>query len=336
MNKKLLLILVFIIYLIIPKYTYAETTIKLTNKIENVQNEINATITYKLIPHAENPKEVENDLEEIKVDFNDSTIEDNTLTRETIIDFSNVIYKIPGTYRYGIKQQYTSDNNILLSKDMYEIYVEVTNEEDNIKVEVQPLVFDFKNLEKCELEYTNKLEYTYIKIKQKVTGDYKEIDKNNYFKYKITFYSKTNNKYSIAGQKEKIMYDGREIETENEYTVKDNEKENYIYIYLKDQDEVTIGLNTLGFNEIPKKTEYRIIRIDQDKWTTSFNNKIMDAFTSRTSLDKNEITIINHRDYDDAVTGLFYNIIPYIIIIFIIMMAYFKLKKLRIKDGKKM
>lgn len=336
MKKKLLFILIFIIYFIVPKYTYAETTLKLTNKLENIRNEVNATITYKIIPHAENEKEVENDLNEVVVDFRDVEIEDNTLTKETLIDFSNVNYKVPGTYRYGIKQQYTTDANIVLSKDMYQIYVEVTKDGDSLNVDVQPLVFDFENLEKCELEYTNNIEYTYIKIKQKVEGDYKEIDKNNYFKYKVTFYSRINNKYTVAGQDEKVEYDGKEEETVNEYVVNDTEEENYIYVYLKDGDEVTIGLNELGFNEIPRNTEYKITRIDQDKWETTFNKKNMNEFVSRTKEVENEVLIINRRDYDDAVTGLFYNIIPYILIIGISIGSYFGIKKLKLKSNKKM
>ena len=51
------------------------------------------------------------------------------------IDFSTVHYTIPGTYRYGIIQESSSDKSIVLEKKRYQIYVMVTKEEDNsIKV----------------------------------------------------------------------------------------------------------------------------------------------------------------------------------------------------------
>ena len=328
--KKLLLVLIAL-FLFTPKYVYASTTLKITNTLENISNEIDASITYKIMPHAENPTGVTNDISSFELDFTNTPVENNKIVKEDEIDFSNVVYTTPGIYRYGIKQQSISDPNIKENKESYEIYVNVTSEDGNIVVDVQPLVFDFQELEKKELEFTNEIDFTSLTIEQKLSGEYKEFDKNTYFKYKLTFYSKVNSKYTITGQDEKISYNGEEIETTNEYIVKDTEEENYVYIYLKEGQIVTIGLNELDFNEIPHQTEFVITKVDGEKWTTSINGKEKNTFTSRTTDKENKIVITNSRDYDDAVTGLFYNIFPFMIIIPFIVLDVIVFKKMKLK-----
>ena len=104
-----------------------------------------------------------------------------------------------------------------------------------------------------------------------------------------------------------------------------------MYIYLKDKQEITIGHNELDFNEIPIDTEYTITKIDSSKWTTTINDKEIDTFTSKINNKKNEVLIINKRDYDDAVTGLIYNIIPFVLIIILMIGSFILFKKIKYK-----
>jgi len=328
--KKLLLVLIAL-FLFTPKYVYASTTLKITNTLENISNKIDASITYKIIPHADNPAGATNNPSEYTLDFTGISVEDNKIVKEGEIDFSNVVYTVPGIYSYGIKQQSISDPNIKENDKMYEIYVNVTSENGNMVVDVQPLVFEFEELEKKELEYTNEIDFTSLTIEQKLSGEYKELDKNTYFKYKITFYSKIDSVYTITGQDEKINYNGEEIETTDKYISKDTEEENYVYIYLKEGQVVTIGLNELDFSEIPHQTEFVITKVDGEKWSTTINGKEKNTFTSRTLNKENKIVITNSRDYDDAVTGLFYNIFPFIIIIPFIILDVIVFKKMKLK-----
>ena len=330
MKKKLLFLLFIFIFIITPKNTYAETNLKIKSIIPNIRNSINSTITYEIIPHAENPDKIDNDINSYTVDFTDTEVIDNTITNESYIDFSNINYTIPGTYRYGIRQKSTNDKNIVLTNKTYEIYIEVTKDiDDNINIDVKQLIFDFASLEKKELEYTNEVNYYYLSIKQKVDGEYKNHDLNTYFKYKITFNGKVGDQYTISGQDSIVYYDGENIETEENYIVK--EDNNYMYIYLKDNQEITIGRNGLDFNEIPEDIEYTITKIDASKWSTTINGKEIDTLTSKINNKKNEIIIINTRDYDDAVTGLLYNVLPFILIIILIVGSYIIYKKIKYK-----
>ena len=101
MKKKLIFLLIICMYIIIPKDTYASTSLKITNKITNIRNSINSTITYQIKPHTDNPQGVENDLNSYTIDFTDTEVIDNTITKEDEIDFSTVHYTIPGTWYYS-------------------------------------------------------------------------------------------------------------------------------------------------------------------------------------------------------------------------------------------
>lgn len=321
MKKKILLLIA--LFLFIPKEVFAEESITLKNTINKIANPIDSEIIYKLKPHAENPKEVENEPNDIKLSFKDIEVEDNTLTAETTIDFSNTTYKYPGTYRYGIMQKSTNDENINLVKDTYEIYVTVTQEDNGtLKTDVSPLVFDFENLEKDELKFTNTVNYTNMKIENKITGYKNDV----YIKYKLTLYGKVGTKFTITGQDEEIEYNGEKITTSNEYTI--TEEDNYVYLYLKDSQIVTIGINELEFNEIPLKTEYKLEVEDWEKWDIRINNE-EERIKRGVLTEDNHIIITLERTYDNAVTGLFYTIIPFIILILITVISIIFIPKMK-------
>lgn len=321
MKKKILLLIA--LFLFIPKEVFAETSITLKNTIDKITNPIDSEIIYKIKPHAENQKEAENEPDNIKVSFKDIEVEENTLTAETTIDFSNTTYKYPGTYRYGIMQKSTNDESINLVKDTYEIYVTVTQETDGtLKTDVSPLVFDFENLEKDELKFTNTVTYTNMKIENSIKGYKNDV----YIKYKLTLYGKVGSKFTITGQDEEINYNGENITTSSEYII--TEEDNYIYLYLKDSQSVTIGINELEFNEIPLKTEYKLEVEDWEKWDIKIDKK--EERIKKGILGKdNHIIITLERTHDNAVTGLIYTIIPFIILIVISIVSIIFIPKMK-------
>ena len=321
MKKKILLLIALLLF--IPKEVLAEESITLKNTIDKITNPIDSEIIYKIKPHAENQKESENEPDNIKVSFKDIEVEENTLTAETTIDFSNTTYKYPGTYRYGIMQKSTDDESINLVKDTYEIYVTVTQETDGtLKTDVSPLVFDFENLEKDELKFTNTVNYTNMIIENKIKGDYKD----SYIKYKLTLYGKVGSKFTITGQDEEVNYNGEKIITSNEYTI--TEEDNYVYLYLKDSQSVTIGINELEFNEIPLKTEYKLEVEDWEKWDIRID-KQEERIKRGVLGEDNHIIITLERTFDSAVTGLFYTIIPFIILIVISIVSIIFIPKMK-------
>ncbi len=317
MKKYLLLLLL----LLCPLSVFASESIPIKTVIENTNNPIPAVFKYELKKHAENPLGVVNAPQEILVDFSDVEVNDNRLEKTVNIDFSNTTFPEEGIYRFGLSQKEVSTIDIIPSNKNYEIYVTVTNNNGSRVVDVNPLAMNFLEYGKESIEYYNTANLTEIQIESRVDGELKELDKDIYFRYKISINGPVGHHYHILGQEEEVIFDGHLIDTTNEYEVKNNASENYIYIYLKHNQKVIIGRSPNGFGEIPINVRYTVKKASGDKWLTRINNQDVSEKTFVTSNDDNYCLIVNRRDYDDAVTGLFYNYLPYLLLIGMIIFA---------------
>ena len=322
MKKRLLEILIIGLFCLFPITTYALESIPITTTIENISNPTNAIITYQIKENGENIKGVQNAPTQIIADFSNQEVVNNTISKETIIDFSNTVFPAAGIYRYGLLQKETNDSHIILSSKMYEIFVEVTLQENGTLIkEVDPLVVDLDEYGKGPIEYLNTTHYTTIKIENRMDGELKEYDKDIYFRYRLSIDGPVGSIYTIMGQEEEVVFDGRIVETTNQYIVKPQEAENYVYIYLKKDQSVTIGWNPSGFGEIPIGIQYKIKKTSAEKWNTYINNQERDERSFITTGDENYCLIVHKRDFDSAVTGLFYNVLPFVLIISIILIS---------------
>ena len=80
-------------------------------------------------------------------------------------------------------------------------------------------------------------------------------------------------------------------------------------------------MNPNGFGEIPIGVNYKVKKTSGEKWISTINGEVKQEKTFSTSNDDNYCLIVNRRDYDDAVTGLFYNVLPYVLLIGMILFA---------------
>ena len=331
---KIIILLLFFCLLMIPKNVWAEESITLKSIIENISNKTDVNITYKIIPHAENEPGATNVPTQVIANFKDVEVDNYTLTKEVEIDFSNTEYLQAGTYKYGLAQKEIDNPNIVLSKAMYEIWVDVTLQDDGtLKKEVSPLVMDFEIYEKADcIEYRNTTNFTSIQIENRLDGNLKEYDKDVYFKYKISIQGPVGDTYQILGQDPTIIFDNQKIETKKEYIISNNTEENFVIVYLKDQQSLTIGYNEKGFREIPKGTHYTITKMGGEKWLTVMDDKERDSIELVTGEEDKTVIIVNKRDYDSAITGVFYITIPFMIlwIIAISGMILFPRKKIEL------
>ena len=203
---------------------------------------------------------------------------------------------------------------------MYEIFVEVTLQPNGtLTKEVNPLVVDLEEFGKGSIEYLNTTSNTSITIENRLEGELKEYDKDIYFKYRISINGSIGDIYTIMGQEEEVIFDGKLVETTNQYTVK--RTDNYMYVYLKEDQRIIIGLNANGFGEIPVGIHYTIKKESGEKWKTTMKSEETDERTFTTTSDGNYCLIVNKRDYDNALTGLFYNSLPYMILIGMILLS---------------
>ena len=323
MKKKVFYLIFILMMMIFPYHVKASASIPIKTIIENTNNPINTTITYELKKHFENTPGVGNAPERIVVDFSNVEVVDNKLVKEVLIDFTNTTFPQEGIYRYNVSQKEVSNLSVVPSNLNYEIYVNVINQNGTLVTEVDPLAMNFEEAGKEAIEFLNTTMFTSITIENRLDGELKELDSTTYFRYKVTINGPEGDHYHIMGQEEEVIYDGKLVETVNEYEVKANQEDNYVYIYLKDNDRITIGTNLNGYGEIPVGIRYKVKKESGEKWLTKINGQEVNEKTFTTSNDNNYCLIVNKRDYDNAVTGLFYNILPYLLMIGFTLFAIF-------------
>ena len=102
-----------------------------------------------------------------------------------------------------------------------------------------------------------------------------------------------------------------------------------MYIYLKKDQSITIGTEN-NINQIPIGTHYSIQKIGSRSWETTYD--VINNYTTTDNDEDNYIIIINRRDYDVAITGVFLDILPFIILIILGIVGLILLRKIGNKD----
>lgn len=324
-------IIYFLFSIISCNCAYASNEkITLISTINGVTNSITNTYTYTIKP-VNNNNNAQNEPTVVKVNFNNIKPESNKAIATHDIDFSKTSYSKLGVYEYIITETSSSDSETFpLSKDKYKIFVEVIRDKsDNVVKNVHFQALDLNVLQKSELEFTHQAEYTYINIENTTTG--KMANKNEYFKYKLSIFGNVGDIYEITGQDETVYFEGKRITPAKHYIVKSG-SDNYIYIYLKDNQKISIGLS----NDIPQikiGTKYIISKVGARKWETIINDKHYNT-TNYLVAKKgvNKIDIVNIKNFDIALTGVFIDVLPFVILIILAVFGIFAITKLKKKN----
>ncbi len=307
MNFKIFLMFVFVLF-VFPVFAYAgETSITLTDRILNTNNTVSNTFIYRITPDSSNKSGASNEPSQIEVTLNKVKGHNGTVSYDYEIDFSNVHYTQYGLYKYLIEEISSSDmENYSLSNEKYYIYVLYSNEGRIASVYGQ--AYNVTDNTKSDLIFDHEHNYTNITITNTTTG--KLADTNEYFKFKLVINGEVGDRYYIEGQDSIVKFNGKNINTTNYYTVKSTD--NFVYIYLKKDQSITIGTED-GVNQIPIGTHYSLQKIGARGWETTYD--VINNYTTTNDDDNNYIIIINRRDYDVAITGVFLDILPFVILI---------------------
>ena len=185
----------------------------------------------------------------------------------------------------------------------------------NLNVKPIAQVIDLETGEKTDLKFEHQTVLTYIKIQNQTEGSLSNT--GEYFKYKLSILGNVGDRFKMVGQDSFITFEGRQIRTEDFYEVKEGE-DNFVYIYLKGNQKLTIGLLDGNIKQIPIGTKYKIQKVGARKWNTFINGEEVvetDYLIATENPEENQITIVNHRDFDVAITGIFINILPFILLI---------------------
>lgn len=307
--------------------------ITLTSRIKNVSNGVKNTYTYIIEPEQENPEQTE--AKTIALEFDNVIPNSNN---EAIVnydlDFLDVEFKRLGIYKYIVSEIASSDEmNYPISNDKYEIYVVVEkNNEGQIEKNIYAQALDLNSKQKSKLEFSHEHNYTSISIENYVTGKYSST--NEYFKFKLRIMGNVGDVFEIIGQDEEVIYGGKRIRTQKYYTVQEGE-ENYVYIYLKANQKATIGVSSDNINQIPIGTEYYLAKIDAKIWNTTINDEnIVETkyLATQKNSEINKIIIVNKRRVDLPITGIFINILPFVILIAIAIIGIILMIKMKKDD----
>lgn len=323
MNKRIIFIFIFIFVLLPVKALAYDTSITLTDQILNTNNTVSNTFTYRITPDSNNKSGVSNEPTEVVVTLNNVKGHNNIVSYDYEIDFSNVHYTNYGIYKYLIEEISSSDmQNYSISNEKYYIYVlygsaGITS--------VYGQAYNVTDNSKSDLIFNHNHNYTNIKITNTTEGKLSKTDE--YFKFKLVINGKVGDRYYIDGQDPIIKFNKKNINTSNYYTVKD--KDNFVYIYLKKDQSITIGTEN-NINQIPIGTHYSIQKIGSRSWETTYD--VINNYTTTDNDEDNYIIIINRRDYDVAITGVFLDILPFIILIILGIVGLILLRKIGNKD----
>ena len=158
-----------------------------------------------------------------------------------------------------------------------------------------------------------------ITIKNNVYGNLANPEK--YFKYKVIVNGPVGDTISVNGQDSTISYDGQTINTNSTIIVgQDN------YIYVKDGQEITINIDHDLVNYIGNT--FSIEQVDGIEYETTINGN-SGKTTGSIEINNYTASFVNYKEKSPD-TGLFVDLIPYILIISIIFCGFIVIKKEKI------
>ena len=283
---------------------------------------------YEIKPEKSNLDGAQNEPTELTVVLNseDDKVSEEYLSKTEYIDFSNTTYTKPGVYKYLITEKYCSnETEFPIDTQKYRIAIEAIQENDGtISHSFYKYAFDLNLNTKEEKIAFNHTQMTFIEFQMKTTGEL--ADPNQYFKLTVSIFGRAGDVYSIIGQDNVVTYDDKQIQTIDEFEVQEGK---YSFdIYLK---------NGQVFYQIPIGTYISIVENEARKYQTIINGEEGKVVRNVpvSSEEDNVILVVNHADYDVAITGAFFSILPYVIVIVIVVLilSWFIFKKIKDKNS---
>ena len=354
LNLKKKLIIIFVLFMfVMALYSFKESFCELAPYDEYIGTKIPITVTlsgtpsdsetvfkYEIKPEPSNIPGAADEPTEVTVvvSKDDERDLDGRITKTAYVDFTNTQYFDPAVYKYTISEIYCSnEKEYPISSQKYKFSVEVIEQADGtLKQELYKYAFDLNNNTKEDKLTFSHDQMTYLTLKLTTTG--RRANSDEYFKLTLSIFGREGDIYSIIGQDNIVTYNNQEIETLDSFEIVDG---NYSFnIYLKDNQVAYIGSKTENgqvYYQIPVGTYISVVENDARKYQTFINEeegKIVVNFVLTNDEEENAFDIVNHRDYDVAITGVFIDILTYIIIAIIVLAGLGYMVYKRTKDKK--
>ena len=295
---------------------------------------VDVAYTYEITPSTQNNPGASNEPDSLLVSLAGVAPTGGVIKVSTPLSFAATNYANTGIYRYRVQEVATTNQTYPVSDKVYEIYVQVTrNANDEIVKQVYAQALDVATDVKGEMDFPHEVPMTYINVENNVQGALSNT--GEYFRYRLEVLGPVGARYVVAGQDALVSYDGVAITTATEYEVKDG-AENYLYVYLKGGQTLTVGLTSEGYHQIPVGTRYRLVKDQVNRWNTTINGQsfateteAMDYLTTVLDPVTNKIIVMNEREFDVPMTAVFLNILPFVVLLAVAMVGIYLVKKVK-------
>ena len=329
MKKKLSLFImsVFAVFASMMVVNAAETTVAsgtvtsldVTREVHNVSNPVKGTFSYEVLfdegpangfVASTKPADFT-----ITFDGTETISADHKVSKSVTLNLSALKFTKLGDYKFIIKEKSATSPYPKDNEEMY-FYVSVRNvlNPDQTPTgafiaELAPKVKKNDTGDKVDCIFRSSLVTSHIKISNKVTGNFADVDK--YFAYTVSILGETGDVYKINGAH---STDGSTEVTTSNYTVGTTTT-----IYLKHGQEVTIGLDGTK-EQIPIEVDYTITETVDDGYSAKVDgadgNHVSKSIveTSDDTFDTDNVTAFTNHKEKANLTGMILNIVPFIML----------------------
>ena len=357
LNKLILSIIVVIVAMLTVKVEAATTTIAansdsartwtITREVRGVANNVNNTFTYQVQAGDNNPGIVTTDgttpfdYTNVNIVFSSVAPVSGVATQTGTIDLSTLQFNEVGDYEFIVEEVESQYDSLypLDDSNNYSVYVSVRYEVDGNNVPTgnkiatlvtQALLSPDENDQRTKVAsmlFYSSPNLTYITLSNGVTGNLAE--KDQYFAFRVVLPGNNGDTYTILGDH---SVNGTTTVDRSVYTVS-NEPTT---IYLKHGQSITIGLSDGGAYEIPVGETYTITELGAQEYSTYIDGGSSNAKTlTKTTVDpadqdfntNNTCSFVNNYQ-SDVLTGIFINILPFIILISLAIVGIYINKRL--------
>lgn len=300
-------------------------TVGITRNVTGVTNNVTNTFTYTIAQDTTyNSETVTNYPTSTTVVFNNVQPSSGTATQTGTVDFAGATFSKVGDYRFILTETGSTDSTQYpLDNSTYYLYVSVryaagdTNGTQMVAtVASQGIKNDTNDVNaqtpgtKENVVFTSESVFTYITIEKQVTGNMG--DKSKYFDITVTVPG--TGTYLVSGGKYGTPATSSTSVTAGSATT----------LQIKHGETITIGIAADGTTkQIPVGSSYTVAETSAEGYETTIDSLTAGTLTTTKQAAvipannqlpaTNKVTIVNHYELA-TLTGVFLNIMPYVII----------------------
>ncbi len=298
-------------------------TVPITRNVTGVTNKVNNTFGYTITPDTtyNGDKTVTNYPTTLSIPFTNVTPTSGTATQTVNLDFAGTTFSAVGDYRFKIKETSSTDEN-QYPKDTaeYYLYVSVRYADDNGTMVATVATQGIKNSTndennggtKTAVVFTSQAQLTYITISKTVTGNMG--DRNKYFEVPVTITGATGETYTVSGGS--FQNNPTTVASGTQATIK-----------IKHGETITIGKSG-DIKQIPIGADYTVAENAETNYTTQIDAANQSSVSKETVSNpaSNHTSIVNNYELS-VLTGVFFSIMPYIILALFVLLLLLLVKR---------